>query len=250
MYLNRQTVNRGVHYVVFPVQIVLFLLCALLLSSLPMQGYGEELDATGDVPNRVRVETVTPNSTVLDDLADVINPFRSTCYDWSGKVIPCDFKGQYGEFLLGTASPEPRFKDSGDGTVTDNLTGLIWLKNANCFGMKDWSGAVAAVGSLKNGDCGPDPHLVLSDGSSAGDWRLPTMQELCTLIDFSNRNPALPNDNKFSTVPSGYYWSSTPVASSSGLVWVVYIDVGTTCYDHARNRAGYVLPVREPSNGN
>ena len=34
----------------------------------------------------------------------------------------------------GVAWPNPRFTDNGNGTVTDNLTGLIWLKNANCFG--------------------------------------------------------------------------------------------------------------------
>ena len=36
----------------------------------------------------------------------------------------------------GVAWPNPRFTDNGNGTVTDNLTGLIWLKNANCFGTK------------------------------------------------------------------------------------------------------------------
>ncbi len=54
-----------------------------------------------------------------------------------------------------------------------------------------------AVNSLKEGDCGPDPNFVLSDGSSAGDWRLPTMKELCTLIDYSKRDPALPNGHMF-----------------------------------------------------
>ena len=34
-----------------------------------------------------------------------------------------------------------RFKDNGDGTVTDNCTQLIWLKNANCFGEQQWSEA-------------------------------------------------------------------------------------------------------------
>jgi hypothetical protein len=67
--------------------------------------------------------------------------------------------------------------------VTDNLAGLIWLKNAKCFGYIDWEGARLAAKHLKNGDCGPDPALILSDGSSAVHWRLPTMGELCTLIE-------------------------------------------------------------------
>ena len=39
-----------------------------------------------------------------------------------------------GDLERGVASPSPRFSDNGNGTVTDNLTGLIWLKNANCDG--------------------------------------------------------------------------------------------------------------------
>lgn len=38
--------------------------------------------------------------------------------------------GDDGDIQAGLSLPEPRFTDNGDGTVTDNLTGLIWLKNA------------------------------------------------------------------------------------------------------------------------
>ncbi|OAD19121.1 hypothetical protein THIOM_005259, partial [Candidatus Thiomargarita nelsonii] len=34
-----------------------------------------------------------------------------------------------------------RYIDNGDGTVTDNSSGLIWLKNANCFGVETWDKA-------------------------------------------------------------------------------------------------------------
>ena len=39
--------------------------------------------------------------------------------------------GDDGDLEKGLAWPNPRFTDNEDGTVTDNLTGLIWLKNAN-----------------------------------------------------------------------------------------------------------------------
>jgi hypothetical protein len=68
-----------------------------------------------------------------------------------------------------------RFCDQGDGTVLDIDTGLVWLKNANCFGAKNWNDASSATGNLAEGQCG------LADGSQAGDWRLPTDEELCGL---------------------------------------------------------------------
>ena len=42
--------------------------------------------------------------------------------------------GDDGDLQKGVMWPVPRFTDNGSGTVTDNLTGLIWLKDANCFG--------------------------------------------------------------------------------------------------------------------
>ena len=43
-----------------------------------------------------------------------------------------------------------RYVDCGNGTVTDNETGLIWLKNANCFGEMGWFAAMAAVADWIN----------------------------------------------------------------------------------------------------
>ena len=53
------------------------------------------------------------------------------CWD-VGNIIPCANTGQDGELQKGVALPTPRFTDNSNGTITDRLTGLIWLKNANC----------------------------------------------------------------------------------------------------------------------
>jgi hypothetical protein len=180
-------------------------------------------------------------------MADIVNPYNSTCYDWRGSHVPCWFKRQYTELLLDGSIPDPRFVDNRDGTLTDRLTGLVWLKNANCFGMLDWKSARRAAKNLKHGDCGPDPGLILSDGSVAGDWRLPTMSELCTLIDFSRRDPALPSGHGFSGFPSGYHWSATTLDHYAGLAWIVYFESGSTCYEAVTNQAGHILPVRAAS---
>ena len=82
--------------------------------------------------------------------------------------------GDDGEHQAGV-SVSPRFIDNLDGTVTDNLTGLIWLRNADCFGRQDWYGSLAAANGLRDAECG------LTDGSAAGDWRLPNVKELQSL---------------------------------------------------------------------
>ena len=62
-----------------------------------------------------------------------------------------------------------RYVDCGNGTVTDQVTGLIWLAEANCFGTQTYTDAMTMAGTLATGQCG------LTDGSVAGDWRLPTL---------------------------------------------------------------------------
>jgi len=191
--------------------------------------------------NEESLQSVSENDAALQD---IVNPFDSDCYDWRGKNIPCDFNKSYAELLLDKSNIDSRFTDNKDGTVTDNLTKLVWLKNMNCFGLRDLQSAILDAKSLKAGDCGPDPNFILSDGSTAGDWRLPKMKELCTLIDFSNRDPALPYGHMFSDAPPGYHWSSTTLDYHPEMAWIVYFESGTTCYENVKYRAGYVLPVR------
>lgn len=196
------------------------------------------------VPLSYASENIQKSEQDNDKVQDIVNPFDSDCYDWRGKSIPCDFKQPYAKILLNKSHPDPRFTDNKDGTVTDNLTKLVWLKSANCFGMLDWQNAILAVKSLDEGACGPASGLMLSDGSIAGDWRLPTMIELCTLIDFNRRDPALPNGHMFSDVPPGYHWSATTIDEHPEMAWIVYFESGTTCYENVKNIAGYVWPVR------
>ncbi len=107
--------------------------------------------------------------------------------------------GSDGALQKGVAWPNPRFTDNGNGTVTDNLTNLVWVEDANCFGTKDWVTALADVNGLANGQCG------LNDASEAGDWRLPNRRELFSLIDDSQSSPALPSGHSFDDVNPSYY---------------------------------------------
>jgi hypothetical protein len=111
--------------------------------------------------------------------------------------------GDDGDLERGVALVTPRFADNGDGTITDNQTGLIWLKDANCFGDRTWNDALSDCNGLASGSCG------LTDGSNAGDWMLPNRRELQSLVDVSNNNPSLPSGHPFYNVVNAWYWSST-----------------------------------------
>jgi hypothetical protein len=72
--------------------------------------------------------------------------------------------------------------------VTDVVTGLIWMKNADCGQLRsNWAEQSRRVSLLASGQCG------LSDNSSAGDWRLPTRAEFEATWDPSCPAPTLPN---------------------------------------------------------
>ena len=86
-----------------------------------------------------------------------------------------------------------RFVDKGDGTVRDNKTGLIWLRNANCAapGPGSWDEAMAAAVALRDKPPGQSDACGLSDGSKAGDWRLPTIKEFCSAWSGENSSRVL-----------------------------------------------------------
>ena len=146
---------------------------------------------------------------------------QTACLDAAGSPINCTGTGQDGAIQAGVPSPSPRFSDMNDGTVKDNLTNLIWLKNAECFGPQTWANALNAANTLASGACG------LTDGSVAGNWRLPNVREVESLIDFGTFNPALPSGHPFSGVQPAVYWSSTTIADDPGLAWGVSMVVGS-----------------------
>jgi hypothetical protein len=153
--------------------------------------------------------------------APVAQTGQTVCYNTIGTVIVCAGTGQDGEYRKGVAWPDPRFTDNSDGTVTDNLTGLIWTENANCDGYKNYTDALTYCNTLASGSCG------LTDGSFAGNWRLPNIRELHSLIDFGQSSPALPSGHPFINVQPGFYWASTTKGSDTFYGWGVNINDGS-----------------------
>lgn len=154
-----------------------------------------------------------------------------------GVLIDCPGTGQDGELQKGVRV-SPRFTDEADGTVKDELTGLIWLKDAGCVAPAPWADALTAANGLANGACG------LTDGSVAGDWRLPNIQELRSLVDINRSDPALPPGHPFSGVQSAYYWSSTTVASAWYSAWSALFQIGTFSPNIPKSHSQPVWPVR------
>jgi len=149
------------------------------------------------------------------------------CTDTLGSSIPCAGTGQDGEYQYGiepylnpdhgTLYTAPiwladRFTDNGDGTVTDNLTGLVWLKDANCIqteypafdadGAVTWQTALDFVSAI---NAGTFPAC----GASQTGWRLPNTNELRSIVETTTSDPALQPGHPFVNVLNGKYWTST-----------------------------------------
>jgi Protein of unknown function (DUF1566)/Kre9/KNH-like N-terminal Ig-like domain len=150
--------------------------------------------------------------------------------------------GDDGDLQRGVRWPDLRFEDNADGTVTDHLTGLVWLKNANCGGSMNWDDALTYCNNLASGSCG------LTDGSVVGDWRLPNRKELLSLVDYSRSHPALPQSHLFDNVQSSYYWSSTAHAYDTNYASSVSMCFGSVG-GYYKSYGYYVWPVRGGKGG-
>jgi hypothetical protein len=102
----------------------------------------------------------------------VVDTNQNACYDDDGWEITCPGPGEpfYGQDAQ-NAGIQPAYQDNGDGTVTDLSTGLMWQQTPDLENKSTWSEAVAGAATL--GLAGYD------------DWRLPSIKELYSLMDFS-----------------------------------------------------------------
>ena len=148
--------------------------------------------------------------------------------------------GDDGDFQKGVPLPDPRFTDNGDGTVRDNLTNIVWMKNANCWGWMTWSAALAKVVDL---NAVVNPATCSGYTGSHRDWRLPNIRELTSLEDLSQTNPILPLGHPFTGVQTDNYWSSTTYADSASNAWYVNLSNGSVG-SFVESSVNDVWPVR------
>ena len=124
----------------------------------------------------------------------------------------------------------------GGNAVLDHETGLVWEKSPSTTST-DWFTAVRVCTSQ-------------TLGNRKG-WRLPTIQELASLVDQTNSGPALPTSHPFvnvSLAPEGY-WSATTDAGNLGLAWGVEFNTGDIFHGQTKAGAIFVWCLRSAHHG-
>ena len=103
---------------------------------------------------------------------------------------------------------------TGNGTVYDTKTKLTWQQTvpSTTWSWADAKTYCAGVGSRLGGTS----------------WRLPTLKELQSLVDYSQTTPPMIDSTAFPGVPSAMFWSASPLAGSSSGAWDVYFGNGQT----------------------
>lgn len=158
--------------------------------------------------------------------AKVLQTGQTNCYDETGTAVACSGSGQDGEFLKGLGWTSPRFTDNGNGTITDNSTGLIWTADLNMIS--------STYPSLDNDGTAGDgrvywqtalnfaAQLNTDSYATRTDWRLPNIVELMSLMNYGTgiMSTWLATYG-FTNAPSfnKLYWSSTTYrAISTGTI--------------------------------
>lgn len=153
------------------------------------------------------------------------------------------------------------YVDCGNGTVTDNRTGLVWLRDANCIGPANWQTATDFTAGLAD-LAGVDRDCGLTDNSSPGEWRLPTPAEFEMMVadaqggagrpDCGPTPPLITNDSGsacwidgpssiLDIVIPGSYWTSHNQDILQAIEY--FLDSGDTDTDR-RTDENRVWPVR------
>jgi hypothetical protein len=153
-----------------------------------------------------------------------LNPNTSCLVNFSAGSAGVGFGVKTSSFyvrcITEASMPLSNYTDNGNGTVTDSINGLIWQKctaglgttlgdcstgNLNSF---TWSNAINYCEGLTLG--------------GRSDWRLPNINELGSLIDYTKASNPTIDSTAFPNIPaSDIYWSSTTNVNNTNTLWVV-----------------------------
>jgi hypothetical protein len=154
-----------------------------------------------------------------------------------------------GALQMGVSWPSGRFINNGDGTMTDSLTGLMWLTDANSAntighdpdgtgdGSMLWESALDFVAGINNGTYSISaPHT---------DWRLPNINEIESLAHWGQGDEAAWFSGQgFDNIQPEYYWSSTTYVRSSTSARCIDMSTGHISTSIKASALLHVWPVR------
>lgn len=204
--------------------------------------------ASGDVGTGI---TPGPDKAIVWDMAldwdGQLGHILYTVVVGGGSAPPCPVPktgqsmsyhtGDDGDHQAGAAWPVPRFTNNDDGTVTDKLTGLEWVKTPHALagnsGTMLWDRAIDFCSEL----------------SLAGhdDWRLPNIREHESLLHGEKGVGAAwlnSEEHPFYGVQDYFYWSGTTYAHFTNQAYVVSMS-GLYVFSRKKtDTRNYVWPVR------
>jgi hypothetical protein len=137
------------------------------------------------------------------------------------------------------------YTDNGNGTVTDSATGLIWQKCSN------GQNATSCSGSTSTLTLSWSSAITYCEGLTLGsrsDWRLPNINELGSIIDYTKSSVITIDSTAFPNTQSYFYWSSSTYAQNTNYAWLVDFNYGNLSVNSKtdRNIYGYVRCVTGP----
>jgi hypothetical protein len=153
-----------------------------------------------------------------------------------GAADAADAAGEVGGSCVGFTMPNPAgaglpnpasYTANGDGTVTDDVTGLTWEGTVD-----DTRYMVDAAAA----------HCA----AKGAPWRLPTRLELVSLVDYTIAAPGPTINAIFANTPGAVFWTSSPYYGDAGDEWYVGFDAGYSDYGIV-NQSGLVRCVRPPT---
>lgn len=150
------------------------------------------------------------------DLYSGISSLKSRSSSFFVRLV----RGGQSSGLMDTARPSTDYIDQGDGTVMHTPTGLTWQR---CAVGQSWSGNLCT--GKERTLTWDAAKLLTSNLAGKLDWRLPSTDELASLVDYTKFNPAI-NSSLFPIAPSSYFWSGSQSAYLSGFSWYVYFGAG------------------------